>query len=78
MPDIRDRRPAAIPDECGRTPDVADVAEAVRHAQAALREIEDRRRYEQERTTEESLSRQLADWAGDTSVAETGDAHVVS
>jgi hypothetical protein len=78
VPDIRDRQSADMPDERGRVPDFADAAEAVRLAQAALREIEDRRRHEHERTKEESLSRQLAHWADDTSVAETGDAHIVS
>lgn len=60
--DVRDRRLSPVPDERGHVPDATDTAEAVSRAQAALREIERRRTYEQD---EEAHSRQLSRWAED-------------
>lgn len=76
VPDVRDRQLVPVPDERGRVPDAADAAAAVRRAQAALREIERRRSYEQG-VEEEARSRQLARWAEDDSVA-AADAHAAA
>ena len=65
VPDVRDRQVADVPDERGRVPTADESEIAVRRAQDALREIEQRRELEQRRTDEENRSRQLAQWAED-------------
>lgn len=77
LPDARDARLRPVPDERGRLPDASEAADAVRRAQAALREIAGRREYE-ERAKEEARSRRLSEWADDDSMDAHAEAHVAA
>lgn len=64
-PDIRDQVPEEHVDEEGRVPDAVQSQAAVRRAQAALVEIEQRRGLDERRAVEERRVNQLARWAAD-------------
>jgi hypothetical protein len=56
-------------DEPGRIPDAAESRAAVRHAQAALAEIEQRRVLDERQAAEEQRTSQLNLWAADDAQA---------
>lgn len=63
--DIREQTPEEFVDEEGRVPDAAQSEVAVRRAQAALAEIEQRRTLDERRAVEERRAQQLNRWAAD-------------
>jgi conjugative relaxase-like TrwC/TraI family protein len=81
--DLADDVPAAIAeveppaaelvDEPGRIPNATETAAAVRRAQVALAEIEQRRTLDERRAEEERRAAQLGHWAADDVAADAAD-----
>ena len=65
LSDLRESRAQDMADEPGRIPDAAESRAAVRRAQAALAEIEQRRVLDDRRAREEQRANQLTVWAAD-------------
>ena len=63
-------------DQPGRIPEAAESQAAVRRAQAALAEIEQRRTFDERRDAEERCAQQLNQWThDDQAAAEAADHH---
>ena len=63
--DIRDEPPSGLDDRPGRIPSADETRDAVRQAQTALAEIDQRRALDERRGDEERRTAQLARWAAD-------------
>jgi hypothetical protein len=77
IPEARELPAEELVDEPGRVPDATETAIAVRRAQAALAEIEQRRTLDERRAQDERRATQLTQWATeDADVADRADAAV--